>query len=150
MDVCEQKIFMEDECCICLEKLGKVNTMIFKCGHMCAHVSCFIPLGLSECPICRESINFPPPFHFDPVPHFDDFNIIAPLQNTNFGPLAIPFSPPKIKARLNIYKHYVIENYGFVIEGKEIKGKEDERGNIIPLSPEDIKICKKKKWVYRE
>jgi hypothetical protein len=61
-------------------------------------------------------------------------------------------TPPvkKLKAKLNRYGHYVIEDYGFVIEaGKEIKGKEDEKGNVIPLSPEDIEICKKKKWGYK-
>ena len=49
------------------------------------------------------------------------------------------------------YGHYIIEEYGFVVgSGKEINGKEDESGSIIPLSKEDIETCKKKKWKYKQ
>jgi len=52
----EQKVYTEDTCCVCLEKLGKTNTITFRCGHMCAHASCFLPTKLSNCPMCRARI----------------------------------------------------------------------------------------------
>jgi Zinc finger, C3HC4 type (RING finger) len=52
----EEKIYTEDTCCVCLEKLGRANTITFRCGHMCMHASCFISTRLNTCPMCRERI----------------------------------------------------------------------------------------------
>lgn len=59
----EEKIYIDDLCCICLEKLGKANSITFRCGHMCIHASCFNS-GMSNCPICRQRISDEPP----PIP----------------------------------------------------------------------------------
>ena len=43
---------LEEECCVCLTKYNKENTLIlFNCGHI-GHYNCF--LKLKNCPLCRN------------------------------------------------------------------------------------------------
>jgi hypothetical protein len=61
MSAAEQKVWTEETCCVCMDSLGKTDTMTFRCGHTCVHVSCFLPSGLTTCPMCRQRISEPPP-----------------------------------------------------------------------------------------
>ena len=52
------EIYTEEKCCICLEPLKVINTMIFPCHHKCVHVTCFVssnPIP-NKCPLCRMSL----------------------------------------------------------------------------------------------
>ena len=43
------------ECCICLETETPLDTIFFKCTHVCAHYAC--TGTITSCPLCREPIS---------------------------------------------------------------------------------------------
>lgn len=48
------KIYIENECCICMN--GKPDLIFYQCGHQCCHADCAQDLQNNRCPLCRNNI----------------------------------------------------------------------------------------------
>jgi hypothetical protein len=51
--------YIENNCCICLNKERDKLCRLVKCGHKCVHMNCFFENGLPnfmKCPLCRANI----------------------------------------------------------------------------------------------
>ena len=49
----KQKVVEEGECCVCMN--AQSDCVLYRCGHVCACMSC--AKELKQCPICREQVS---------------------------------------------------------------------------------------------
>ena len=87
----------DEDCCICMEKIEKVNCCTTKCGHKFC-LTCFVRHSKGDihakCPLCRTTISDIPPPPPSPVrPRLEDIIDFDSDSDDDFALNALNFLP---------------------------------------------------------